>query len=116
MHKGLHVLFYRSALPLSRQTLDYLAGVIRRHRRKIGSRWRQLNAGRQALLTLAYLRKGETFALLGAGFEVSTSTAWRYAREATELLADRAPTLRPALRRAKAEGHAYLIIDGTLIP
>ena len=110
------MLFYRSALPLSRQTLDYLAGVIRRHRRTIGSRWRQLNPGRQALLTLAYLRKAETFTLLGAGFAVSASTAWRYVREATELLADRAPTLRSALRRAKGEGHAYLIIDGTLIP
>jgi len=116
MHKGLHVLFYRSALPLSRQSLDYLAGVIRRQRRAVRSRWRHLNPGRQALLTLVHLRKAETFVLLGAGFEVSTSTAWRYVQEAVRLLADRAPTLPKALRRAKAEGHAYLIIDGTLIP
>jgi hypothetical protein len=27
------MLFYRAALPLSRQTLSYVAGVIRRHRR-----------------------------------------------------------------------------------
>ncbi|MDO3651257.1 transposase family protein [Nocardia mangyaensis] len=110
------MLFYRSALPLSRRTLNYLAGVIRRHRHSLGSRWRALNPGRQALLTLAYLRKGETFTLLGAGFEVSTTTAWRYVQEATQLLADRAPTLRVALRRARADGHVYLIIDGTLIP
>ena len=31
------MLFYRAALPLSRQTLCYVAGVIRRHRTKIGS-------------------------------------------------------------------------------
>jgi len=37
-------------------------------------------------------------------------------QEAVRLIADRAPTLRKALRRAKSEGHAYLIIDGTLIP
>jgi hypothetical protein len=36
-----------------------LAGVIRRHRRKIGSCWRKLSPGRQALLVLAYLSKGE---------------------------------------------------------
>ena len=51
------MLFYRAALPLSSQTLDYTAGVIRRNRRKIGSPWRKLSPGRQALLVLAYLRK-----------------------------------------------------------
>jgi len=35
--RGLQVLFYPAALPLSRQTLDYTAGIIRRHRRQIGS-------------------------------------------------------------------------------
>ena len=58
------VLFYRSALPLSRQTLTFVTGIIRRHRTAIGSRWRKLNPGQQGLLVLAYLRKGETFALL----------------------------------------------------
>ena len=36
---------------------------------------------------LAYLRKGETFAELAAGFGVGTSTAWRYVEEVTALLA-----------------------------
>jgi hypothetical protein len=43
------MLFYPAALPLSRQTLDYTAGVIRRHRRQIGSPWRKLNPGRQII-------------------------------------------------------------------
>ena len=64
------MLFYPAALPLSRQTLDYAAGIIRRYCRQIGSCWRKLNPGRQALLVLAYLRKGETFAELAAGFAV----------------------------------------------
>ena len=51
------MLFYRAALPLSRKTLNYAAGLIRRHRASIGSLWRKLNPGRQALLVLAYLRK-----------------------------------------------------------
>jgi hypothetical protein len=49
-------------MPLSSRTLTYVAGVIRRHRHRTGSCWRKLNPGRQALLVLAYLRKGETFA------------------------------------------------------
>jgi Helix-turn-helix of DDE superfamily endonuclease len=69
------MLFYPAALPLSRQTLDNTAGIIRRHRRQTGSPWRKLNPGRQALLVLAYLRKGETFAELAAGFGISTNRA-----------------------------------------
>jgi Helix-turn-helix of DDE superfamily endonuclease len=65
------VLFYPAALPLSRQTLTYTAGVIRRHRAQIGSPWRKLGPAQQALLVLAYLRKGETFAELAAGFGVA---------------------------------------------
>ncbi|WP_280501051.1 transposase family protein [Nocardia farcinica] len=110
------MLFYRAALPLSRKTLIHTAGIIRRHRRVIGSRWRRLDPGRQALLTLVYLRKGETYTDLAAGFEVATSTAWRYVTETVELLADRSPTLKDALRQAKKDGHAYVILDGTLIP
>ena len=69
------MLFYPAALPLSRQSLGYTAGIIRGHRKQIGSPWRNLNPGRQALLVLAYLRKGETFAELAAGFGISTATA-----------------------------------------
>jgi hypothetical protein len=113
---GASMLFYRAALPLSAQTLSYVAGVIRRHRAKIGSCWRKLNPGRQALLVLVHLRKGETFADLAAGFAVGTATAWRYARETITLLAARAPKLRGALAAAKKAGHAFVVIDGTLIP
>jgi len=110
------MLFYRAALPLSCKTLIYAAGIIRRHRKSIGSRWRKLNPGRQALLVLAHLRKGETFAELAAGFAVGTTTAWRYIEEVVALLAARAPKLRQAVRDAKKAGHAYVVLDGTLIP
>ena len=110
------MLFYRAALPLSRKTLAFVAGIIRRHRAAIGSLWRKLDPARQALLVLAYLRKGETFTDLAAGFGVGVATAWRYVNETVELLAARAPKLRATLRRAAADGHAYLILDGTLIP
>ena len=108
------MLFYRAALPLSCATLTYVAGVVRRHRRQIGLCWRKCNPGQQALLVLAHLRKGETFAELAAGFGISTATAWRYVRETVALLAARAPKLRGALREARK--HAYVVLDGTLIP
>src|SRR6516225_5990908 len=110
------VLFYRAALPLSRQTLTFVSGVIRRHRKSIGSRWRKLNPGQQALLVLAYLRKGETFAELAAGFGVGVTTAWRYVEETVALLTARAPKLRTAVRDATKAGYAYVVLDGTLIP
>jgi len=110
------MLFYRAALPLSSRTLTFVAGVIRRHRASIGSSWRKLNPGKQALLVLVYLRKGETFDEIAAGFEVGTATAWRYVNETVALLAARAPKLRKAVREAKKAGHAYVVVDGTLIP
>ena len=114
--QGASLLFYPAALPLSRQTLTYTAGIIRRHRKQIGSPWRRLNPGQQALLVLAYMRKGETFAELAAGSGIGTATAWRYVTETAGLLAARSPRLRTALAGARAAGHAYVVIDGTLIP
>src|SRR6266513_1178192 len=108
-HRGASMLFYPAALPLSRQTLSYTAGVIRRHRKQAGSRWRKLGPGQQALLVLAYLRKGETFAELAAGFGVGTATAWRYVTETVSLPAARSPKLRQALKDAKKARHAYVV-------
>ena len=110
------MLFYRAALPLSRKTLAFVAGIIRRHRAAIGSLWRKLDPARQALLVLAYLRKGETFTDLAAGFGVGVATVLRYVNETVELLAARAPKLRQAARDAEKAGHAYATPDGTLIP
>ena len=55
---------------------------------------------------LAYLRKGETFAELAAGFGAGRTTAWRYVDEVVALLAARAPKLHAAVREAKRAGHA----------
>ena len=66
---------------------------------------------------LAYLRKGETFADLAAGFGVGTATAWRYVTETVALLAARSPKLRRALADGdRRPGMRYVVIDGTLIP
>jgi DDE superfamily endonuclease len=109
------VLFYRAAVDLSRSTLNYVAGLIRRRRKAIGSVWRLLNPGQQALLVLVYLRKDETFAEISAGFGVSATTAWRYVEETVMLLSARSPKLTHALRKAARDGLAHVILDGTLI-
>jgi hypothetical protein len=109
------VLFYPAALPLSTSTLNRVASLIRTHRKTIGSRWRVLDPGAQALLTLAYLHKGERLRDLAAGFGISAATAWRRTRETITLLAARAPGIRDALAHAKRSGAAFVIIDGTLI-
>jgi Helix-turn-helix of DDE superfamily endonuclease len=54
------------------KTLTFVAGIIRRHQVSIGSLSRKLNPGQQALLVLAYLRKGETFAELAGEFGIGT--------------------------------------------
>ena len=89
---------------MSSRTLTYASGIIRRHRSAAGSRWRKLNLGKQTLLVLVYLRKGETFAELAAGFGVGVATAWRYVNETVALLAVRAPKLRQAVRDATRKG------------
>lgn len=106
------MLVYPSGVDVSSSALRFLATRLRERRRAVGTRWRRLNAGRQALLTLAHLRNGQPYAQLAAG--IGTTTAYRYITEAVDLLAALAPTLAEALRTASRK--AYLILDGTLLP
>ena len=108
------MLSYPAAIPLSTPTLTHLADLIRGRRSQRRSRWRCLDAGRQALLVLAHLRNGDTYARLAAGFAIGTATAWRYVREVVDLLAALADDLKAAITRAAQL--AYVILDGTLIP
>jgi hypothetical protein len=108
------LLSYPAAIPLSTRTLNHLASLIRRHRTQLRSRWRPLDPGRQALLTLAHLRNGDTYTRLAAGFGIGVATAWRYVREAVNLLAAAADDLDTAMQRVRRL--AYAIPDGTLVP
>ena len=108
-------MIYPGTLALSRAHLTHLADLLRGHRNRIGSRWRRLEPGRQALLVLAHLRNGDTYTRLAEGFAVGTTTVWRYVREAVDLLAARAPTLGAALWRLAYNGHALGILDGTVV-
>lgn len=95
------MLSYPSGMTVSTRALQLVAERLRRHRNEVGTRWRKLTAGRQALLVLAYLRKGESYTDLACGFRVGTSTVYRYLREAIALLAAMAPTLEEAIEVAR---------------
>jgi hypothetical protein len=95
------MLSYPATIPLSSRTLNHLAERIRGHRKQHRSRWRRLDAGRQALLALAHLRNGDTYARLAAGVEIGVATAWRYVQEAIALLRTTADDLDTAMRRIR---------------
>ena len=104
---------YPSGMTVSNRALRLLADALRARRRELRTRWRRLPAGRQALLVVAHLRKGETYADLACGFGVGTTTVYRYLTEGLTVLAAMAPTLEQAI--TVAAGKAYVIIDGSLL-
>lgn len=106
---------YPGTLSLSRAHLTHLADLLRGRRAQMGTRWRKLAPGRQALLVLAHLRNGDTYTRLAAGFEVGLATVFRYVREAVDLLAGNAPSLTAALWRLAGNGHRLGVLDGTLV-
>ncbi|MEW1773465.1 transposase family protein [Streptomyces sp. NPDC086777] len=108
------MLVHPCGLDVSSRSLSFLAARPREHRRRIGSRWRRLPVGRQALLVLTHLRHGATYAQLAAGLEIGTSTVHRYISKAVDLPAALAPTLAEAVRAASTK--AYVLLDGTLLP
>lgn len=78
-----------------RRALIRLAELIRTRRAERRSRWRKLDPARQALLVLAHLRNGDTYARLAGGLAIGATTAWRYIREAVDLLAALADDVTP---------------------
>lgn len=107
------MLVYPSSMTVSTRALRLLADALRAHRAEIGTRWRLLDSGRQALMVLAHLRKGETYQDLAVGFGVSAATAYRYLREGKQVLAAQAPTLDQAMQVARRK--AYVTLDATLV-
>lgn len=76
------MLVHPSGIDLSNSTLRYLSGLLRARRRERGTRWRRPTADRQALLALAHLRCGHTYAQLAAGFGIGLATVYRYIADA----------------------------------
>ncbi|NYV78653.1 transposase family protein, partial [Streptomyces sp. UH6] len=108
------MLVYPSSVDLYSRTLRFLTGQLTARWQEIGTRWRRLPAARQALLALAHLRCGDTYAQLAAGFDIGIATVHRYIREAVEALAAIAPSLAEAMKTIRTK--AFVILDGTLLP
>ncbi len=104
---------YPAGITVSTHALITVSDALRHRRALIGTRWRRLTAGEQALLVVAYLRKGETYADLAAGFAIGVTTVFSYIQEALDALAAIAPSLRDAV--IAATGKAFVIVDGTLL-
>jgi len=104
---------YPATLDVPHELVEHVSWLIYARRHELRSPWRRLGCYKQTLLTLAHLRKNETFAQLGAGFGVSEATAWRYVDEVLDVLASWAPGLHEALT-GLGEGD-FVIVDGTLI-
>ena len=62
------MLSYPSGMTVSSRALGVLSDALRAQRNQRRTRWRKLSPGRQALLVVAHLRKGETYADLACGF------------------------------------------------
>ncbi len=114
--EGLHVIAYPAMLDVPRELVEYVSGLLAAERQARGTRRnsRALTCWKQALFVLAWFRKRDDVAVLGTGFGISRATAYRYHDEAIGALAEQAPDLHEALRRAKDEGFAYVILDGKI--
>lgn len=112
---GFNGLVYQAVLPVSTQTVTMVAGLIRDHRKVVGSRWRKAGPGTQAMLVLVVLRHDQRLTDLALGNGISASTLRRWVLETIALLAARAVRLGRVLRRMHAAGATLALIDGTLV-
>lgn len=106
---------YQVRLPVSKRTIDLVAGLIRARRRKLGTRWRKVTPGTQALIVLAVLRHDQRLADMAGGNDVSASTVRRWVLEVIGLLSSRAPRLHRALKKIARSGGVVVLLDGTLV-
>ncbi|WP_433469318.1 transposase family protein [Spirillospora sp. CA-128828] len=108
---------WRATLDVSRELAQYLAGLLQaeRHRRGTPKASRALTCFWHAVLVLRWFRDRADPTTLALDHGGSRTTAYRYIDEAIEVLAGQALDLHQALRQAKDQGAAHLVLDGTLI-
>ncbi|MEU1276366.1 hypothetical protein [Streptomyces sp. NPDC005799] len=106
---------YQVRLPVSKRTVDLVAGLIRRRRKQLGTRWRKAAPGTQAIVVLAVLRHDQRLADMAGGNNVSAATVRRWVLEVIGLLSARAPRLDRALKKIARRGGVVVLLDGTLV-
>jgi hypothetical protein len=113
----LHVVPYRAILDVSEHLVRRVARLLNQERQRRGTRrgTRALSCRRQAILVLRWFRERADAAALARDNGIGRATAYRYIDEAITVLADHAPSLEQALRRARENG-GRVILDGKLFP
>ena len=109
---------YRATLDVSRELVWFTAGLLlaERHRRGTPRGSRKLTCYWQAVLGLRWFRDKTAVESLARDHGISRATGYRYVDEVIGVLAARAPELPDALARALAEGVAFVILDGKVVP
>ena len=108
------MLTYPGTITLPASTLTFLADLLQAYRARLRT-WRKLPARDQALLVLAHLRNGDTYARLAAGFGIGVATAYCYVREAVALLAGLGRGLTAALWALAWTHSNFAVRDGTIV-
>ena len=105
---------HRSTLDVSRELAQYLGRLLLAERRRRGTRKdsRALTCFWQAVLGLRWFRQNIDATALGRDHGISRATAYRYLDEVITVLAEQAPDLHEALKRARRDGMAHIILDG----
>jgi hypothetical protein len=101
-------------LDVPRELAHYVSRLLHAERRRRGTRKnsRALTCFRQAVLGLRWFRQDVDATALARDYGISRATGYRYVDEVIEVLADQAPDLHDTLTQAKAQGLAYVILDG----
>jgi hypothetical protein len=108
---------YTAVLDVSEDSVLFLSVLLHAERVRRGTRkgTRALGTYKQAVLVLRWFLDDTRMSDLARDNGISESTAYEYRDEGIAVLAARRPSLHGALLAAKAAGHTYVIVDGTLI-
>jgi hypothetical protein len=90
------VIAYRAMLDVPRELVAFVSGLLRAHRRVLGTRkgTRILTTWRHTVFGLVWFRnRGVDIPQLGAGFGLSRATSYRYHDEVLAVLSAQAPDL-----------------------
>jgi len=112
------VITYRATLDVPAELAMFTSRLLRAERRRRGTPRgsRALTCFWQAVLGLRWFRDRTAIDALARDHGISRATAYRYVDEVIAVLADQAPELPEALARARADGQAFVILDGKIIP
>lgn len=108
---------FTGVLPVSRETVYFLATLLHQRQRELGTRraTRALGPFRHAVLVLRWFLNATRLAQLAVDNAIALSTAYTRLHEGIDVLAALAPDVHEALLAAKAAGATHVNLDGTLI-